>query len=116
VNKDFAPSGLRDAATKELVSIASTLSAGEKEQIYLATRLALADVLASATNERQLVVIDDALAVTDPARLRRFLAIVDELSRERMQFIIATADASRYTGLTGAVTVDLRKALAGHAA
>ncbi len=116
VGKDFAPSGLRDADTGEIVAIASTLSAGEKEQIYLATRLALADVLAGATNERQLVVIDDALAVTDPARLRRFLAIVDELSRERMQFIIATADASRYTGLTGAVTVDLRKALAEHAA
>lgn len=43
------------------------VSGGEREQIYLATRLALADVL--ARGERQLVVLDDVLAATDAGRL-----------------------------------------------
>ena len=41
----------------------------ECEQIYLATRLVLADVL--ARDERQLVALDDVLTATDTGRLAR---------------------------------------------
>ena len=52
------------------------MSAGEREQIYFATRLALADVL--CTGERQVVVLDDPLVDTDADRLSRALALIDE--------------------------------------
>jgi len=47
------------------------------------------------------------LTATDPNRLRRFIAILEELSRERLQVIVTTADQSRYLGIAGAKHVDL---------
>ena len=43
------------------------MSAGEQEQIYFATRLALADVLSPASG--RLLVLDDPLVDTDADRL-----------------------------------------------
>lgn len=106
IGEGFAPTGLLDGISQKVIGIESTLSSGEKEQIYLATRLALADVIASQMG-RQLFVVDDALTATDPNRLRRFIAILEELSRERLQVIVTTADQSRYLGIAGAKHVDL---------
>ena len=72
------------------------MSAGEREQIYFATRLALADVL--CTGERQVVVFDDPLVDTDADRLSRALALIDERT-DRMQFVILTCHAERYLSL-----------------
>ena len=106
IGEGFSPVGLIDGISQKLIGIESTLSSGEKEQIFLATRLALADVIASETG-RQLFVVDDAMTATDPNRLRRFIGILEELSRERLQVIVTTADKSRYLGIAGATHIDL---------
>ncbi|MDP9025046.1 MAG: hypothetical protein M3N13_06725, partial [Candidatus Eremiobacteraeota bacterium] len=82
-----------------------TLSGGEREQLHMLTRLALADLVTQG--ERQLVILDDSLPYTDPHRFARFLGLIEEFSRERMQFVIATCDKARYLGLNGAAFIDL---------
>jgi hypothetical protein len=106
IGDGFAPLGLIEQASQMFIGIKSTLSSGEKEQIYLSTRLALAEVIADGLG-RQLFVVDDAITSTDPNRLRRFIAILEELSRKRLQVIVTTADKSRYLGIAGAKHVDL---------
>jgi DNA repair exonuclease SbcCD ATPase subunit len=82
------------------------LSGGETEQIWLATRLALAGLL--SRDERQLVVLDDVLTATDPGRLDRIL----ELIRERcaaLQFLILTCHPDRYHSLREARFFDVEQ-------
>lgn len=75
------------------------LSGGETEQLYLATRLALASFLAD--EKRQTVVLDDVLTATDRVRLGRVLQALDDAS-ERLQVIILTCHADRYERLAKA--------------
>ena len=82
------------------------LSGGEQEQIHLAVRLALAQVLAA--KERQLVVLDDVLIATDAARLNRILTVLNELS-QRLQIIVLTCHPERYYALADAALFDLEK-------
>jgi uncharacterized protein YhaN len=94
------------------VSIES-MSGGEREQIYLATRLALADLLAKG--ERQLVVLDDVLVATDSGRLARVMRILEEAA-QRLQLLILTCHPERYLGLEGARFFDLEEILRDSAA
>jgi uncharacterized protein YhaN len=80
------------------------LSGGEKEQIHLVTRLALADVLAK--DERQLVVFDDILTFTDAGRLARVLKLLEEAA-QRLQVLVLTCHPERYRGLGSAQFMDL---------
>jgi uncharacterized protein YhaN len=82
------------------------MSAGEQEQIYFATRLALAEVLSEG--ERQVLVLDDPLVNTDPERLPRVLEIIQEKSG-RMQFVILSCHPERYMDLPGGVVHHLEK-------
>lgn len=82
------------------------VSGGEREQIYLATRLALAELL--ALNERQLVVLDDVLTFTDAARMGRVLDVLEE-SAQRLQILIITCHPERYRGLNMAKFFDLEE-------
>ena len=66
----FEPGHVLPELAEGSVSVGQ-VSGGEREQIYLATRLALADVL--ARGERQLVVLDDVLTATDTGRLARVM-------------------------------------------
>ncbi len=84
------------------------MSGGEREQIYLATRLALADVLAKG--ERQMVVLDDVLVATDAGRLARVMAILEEAA-QRLQVLVLTCHPERYRGLEGATFFDLETIL-----
>ena len=86
------------------------VSGGEREQIYLATRLALADVL--ARGERQLVVLDDVLTATDAGRLARVMGILEEAA-QRLQVLVLTCHPERYRGLAGANFVDLEAIVQG---
>ena len=86
------------------------VSGGEREQIYLATRLALAEVL--ARGERQLVVPDDVLTATDTGRLAWVMGILEEAA-QRFQVLILTCHPERYRGLAGANFVDLEAILRG---
>jgi uncharacterized protein YhaN len=87
-----------------------SLSGGEREQLHLAVRLALAEVLSGG--ERQLVVLDDVLTATDTARLARVLTILEEAA-QRWQIVVLTCHPERYRGLTAATFFDL-EAMAGH--
>ena len=99
----FEPTQVMPEATDAPVSI-ENISGGEREQLYLATRLALADVLAKG--ERQLVVLDDVLVATDAGRLARVMRILEETG-QRLQVLILTCHPERYLGLDGAHFFDL---------
>lgn len=82
------------------------LSGGEGEQLHLATRLALAWVLASKS--RQLVVLDDVLTASDSARVARALDLLEEITT-RLQVLILTCHPERYRGLKKAAFLDLKE-------
>jgi DNA repair protein SbcC/Rad50 len=90
-----------------------SMSGGEREQIALATRLALADVLAQG--ERQLVVLDDVLVATDAGRLARVMRVLEEAA-QRLQLLILTCHPERYAGLDGTTFFDLERILCDSAA
>jgi DNA repair exonuclease SbcCD ATPase subunit len=98
--KSVRPDGCNQAAPVE------QMSAGEQEQIYFATRLALAEVLSEG--ERQVLVLDDPLVNTDPERLPRVLEIIKEKSG-RLQFVILSCHPERYMDLPGGVVHHLEK-------
>jgi hypothetical protein len=99
----FGPASVVPEISGEEVSL-DAVSGGEREQIYLATRLALAEVL--ARGERQMVVLDDAMTFTDAGRMARVLAILEEES-QHLQIVILTCHPERYRGVEGAGFVDL---------
>jgi ABC-type Mn2+/Zn2+ transport system ATPase subunit len=82
------------------------LSAGEQEQVYFATRLALAEVIGG--QERQALILDDPMVNSDADRLARILELIQEQSG-RFQFIILTCHPARYLELHGAVTRHMGK-------
>ena len=98
--KSVRPEGCNQVAPVE------QMSAGEKEQIYFATRLALAEVLSEA--ERQVLVLDDPLVNTDPERLPRVLDLIKEKS-DHLQFVILSCHPERYLELPGAVVCHMEK-------
>jgi len=99
----FEPGHVRPDLAEGSVSV-EQVSGGEREQIYIATRLALADVL--ARGERQLVVLDDVLTATDAGRLARVMGILEEAA-QRLQVLVLTCHPERYRGLEGANFIDL---------
>jgi uncharacterized protein YhaN len=103
----FEPAGVVPEISGEEVSLES-VSGGEREQIYLATRLALAEVLAK--KERQMVVLDDVMTYTDAGRMARVMAILEE-EAQHLQIVILTCHPERYRGLEGAGFVDLEAAV-----
>jgi uncharacterized protein YhaN len=111
LGESFKPAQVRPEISESAVSL-ENVSGGEEEQIYLATRLALAEVLAK--EERQLVVLDDVLAATDAGRLARVMTILEEAA-QRLQVLILTCHPERYRGLVGAHFVDL-EAIMRHSA
>lgn len=80
------------------------LSFGTKEQMWYLFRLALGRLLSS--EERQLVVLDDPLANTDPSRMHRALQILEDRARE-LQLIVITCDVDRYNWLSNANFISL---------
>lgn len=99
----FVPGSVIPALSANPVSL-EQVSGGEREQVNLATRLALAAVL--ARDERQLVVLDDVLTFTDAGRLARILGIFKEAAA-RLQLLIITCHPERYRGLSEAHFIDL---------
>ena len=101
------PIGVIPEALGKPVEI-DNISGGEQEQLYLATRLALADVL--TRDERQLVVLDDVLTSTDAERLARVMVILEEAA-QRLQILVLTCHPERYRGLKEASFFDLEAVL-----
>jgi uncharacterized protein YhaN len=99
----FEPANVVPEISGDAVSIDS-VSGGEREQIHLATRLALAEVLAK--EERQMVVLDDVMTFTDAGRMARVMGILEE-EAQHLQIIILTCHPERYRGLGNTQFVDL---------
>jgi len=112
LGESFEPSGVVPELAGAAVGLDS-ISGGEQEQLHLATRLALADVLAK--EERQLVVLDDVLTATDTGRFARVMAILEEAA-QRLQVLILTCHPERYGGLDAARFFDLESLLRGDTA
>jgi DNA repair exonuclease SbcCD ATPase subunit len=102
-DESMLPAGIAPISTDEAISL-DALSGGEREQLYFAVRLALADVAFQA--ERQLVVLDDVFIYTDTARLARIVTILDEAA-DRFQIVLLTCHPERYRGLPNAKFFDL---------
>lgn len=76
------------------------LSQGAKEQLLLALRLAVARRLSE--DEPQLLILDDVLVNTDPARQRRVLETLENAAA-RLQILVLTCHPDRYRGVGTAV-------------
>lgn len=99
----LTPSGVSPESAESIVAV-ENLSGGEQEQLYFATRLALAEVLAK--DERQMVVLDDVLTATDTPRFARILTILEE-AVGKLQVLILTCHPERYRALEAAQFFDL---------
>lgn len=88
--------------TKEEAYAFDQLSQGAKEQLLLCLRIAVAQEL--ATEEPQVLILDDVLVNTDPVRQDR---ILDALSAQavRLQILILTCHPDRYRGVGQAHTL-----------
>jgi uncharacterized protein YhaN len=95
------PAGLEGAVAPERVS------GGEQEQLHLAVRLALADILTE--REPFPVVLDDVLLATDDARLGRILDMLEK-RKQKMQFLILTCHPERFGALQEVQEIALRPA------
>ena len=102
---DLAPWGVGPAETDETIDL-EILSGGEREQVHLAVRLALAELLTKDAGKRRLVVLDDVLTATDDERLGRVIAVLEEM-RPHAQFVILTCHPERYKPLKGAKFIDM---------
>jgi len=100
---NLAPSSVQpDGCTAE--APLDQMPAGEQEQIYFATRLALAEVVSQ--NERQVLLLDDPLVNTDGERLARIFDLIEEHSG-RLQFVILSCHPERYGPLHYAARQEL---------
>jgi DNA repair exonuclease SbcCD ATPase subunit len=109
VGDGFVPSGVVPELMDDTVHL-DNLSGGEQEQLYLATRLALADVLRK--DELQMVVLDDVLTSTDTGRLAKVMNILEEAA-QRLQLLILTCHPERYRGLKSGHFFDLEPIVRG---
>ena len=112
LGESFVPKDLNTGLADSPVTV-SDASGGEREQIFLATRLALADIL--VRDEPQVVVLDDVLTATDTGRLARAMRVLEEAA-EKMQIVILTCHPERYGALAGATFFDLEQIAAARTA
>ena len=108
VGDAFEPAAVIPEMVEQAVTL-DNLSGGEQEQLYLATRLALAEILGK--EERQLVVLDDVLTATDAGRLARVVNVLEDAA-QHLQVLILTCHPERYRGLRHAVFFDLEAQIA----
>jgi hypothetical protein len=78
------------------------LSQGAKEQLLLCLRLAVAQEL--ATDEPQVLILDDVLVNTDPVRQDRVLDVLGAQAA-RLQILILTCHPDRYRGVGETITL-----------
>jgi uncharacterized protein YhaN len=82
------------------------LSAGAREQVSAAFRLAMAEILAEAYDGSLPVVLDDAFVNTDADRQRALQQMLDLAASRGLQMIVLACRPESYAGL-GAKTVRL---------
>ncbi len=82
--------------TRDAVYAFDDLSQGAKEQLLLCLRIAVVQEL--ATDEPQVLLLDDVLVNTDSVRQERILDVLGALSA-KLQIVILTCHADRYRGV-----------------
>jgi chromosome segregation ATPase len=97
LTSDFSGTTIRPVATGREAD-ETEMSGGEREQIALSVRLALAENITAV--ERHLVVLDDVLLNTDEQTLGRILNFLDQ-RKDRFQVAILTCHSERYRALRG---------------
>ena len=107
IGEDFEPKAVQPEISPESVPL-DNISGGEREQLYLAARLALAHALRK--DERQLVVLDDVLTASDAGRLARVMNVLEEAAQD-LQILILTCHPERYRGLQSGRFFDLDDAI-----
>lgn len=83
------------------------LSSGAREQIGVAVRLAMAQVLAASHGGCLPVVLDDAFANSDPERVRELQRMLDLAAAKGLQIIVLTCNPNDYRALGAAMTTEL---------
>jgi exonuclease SbcC len=79
------------------------LSYGTHEQVIVLLRLAIGVLL--SRGERNLIVIDDRLVNADPLRMRRLCQILEEVSADHCQIVVATCNDTPYAGIRGKTVI-----------
>lgn len=74
-----------------------TLSGGAKEQVATAVRLAMAEILAPGHDGCLPIVLDDAFAYADPARVQSLQRMLDLAATRGLQIIVLTCTPADYT-------------------
>jgi DNA repair exonuclease SbcCD ATPase subunit len=77
----------------------ATLSGGAKEQVAAATRLAMAEILASDHDGCLPILFDDAFAYTDPDRVQALQRMLDLAALRGLQIIVLTCTPADYSSL-----------------
>jgi DNA repair exonuclease SbcCD ATPase subunit len=98
------PSGIQPQSAEQTTVSLDELSGGEREQVYFAVRLALADI--AFRGRRELLVLDDVFVYTDMTRVARIVSILEEAA-ERFQIVLLTCHPERYRGISSARFFDL---------
>ena len=86
-----------------------SLSAGAREQVAAAVRLAMAEVLAADHDNCLPLVFDDSFAYSDPDRVTILQRMLDRAATRGLQLIVLSCNPSDYAAL-GAKTFILRPA------
>lgn len=79
------------------------LSGGTKEQVAVATRLAIAEILAQDGDGHLPLVLDDAFAYSDRSRIRSIQRMLDLAAQRKLQIIVLTCSPEDYTELGASV-------------
>jgi len=109
IDSDLCITGIRRKEAPYSVPL-EKLSGGEREQVYLALRIALAKVLTQPDGSRELLVIDDALVATDQERLERAMQVLQGLS-DKIQTLVLTCHPERYSALAGLRIIEVEPLL-----
>ena len=109
-DEELLPTGVQPQSCDQTTVSLEHLSGGEREQVYFAVRLALADV--AFRGSRELLVLDDVFVYTDMGRVARIVTILEEVA-ERFQIVLFTCHPERYRGLPQAKFFDLAELVRG---
>jgi uncharacterized protein YhaN len=101
---ELLPTGVQPQSIEQTTVSLEHLSGGEREQVYFAVRLALADI--AFRDRRELLVLDDVFVHTDMTRVARIVSILEEAA-ERFQIVLLTCHPERYRGVPAARFFDL---------
>ncbi len=107
LDTNFRVCGYIPELLSEAAASVDNLSGGEREQLYLCTRLALAENLIGSEAGKQPLILDDFLTYTDCNCLGKIKRLILSMSSQ-YQLIILTCHPERYGDMSNANLVEIR--------